>query len=143
MIYKRSSYINKPLEEVFSFCSSRDGFLKHFPYKTKWISGADHWKGPGETLRFVFSVGPKKIDYIAEITQFQKNSYFVDVMRKGPYKYFVHEHHFRRHGEGTVYQDVLKFSLGLSPALDWLIGLPMTAMTFRKRHTLMKKALAD
>lgn len=126
---------------MFSFCSSKVGFLQHFPYKTQWKFGGNQWSQSGETLGFAFQVGPVWIDYVAEITEFKKNKLFIDVMKVGPYKYFIHEHHFEQRNNGTVYRDVIKFSLGFSPIIDWIIGLPATAMTFKKRHALMKKAL--
>lgn len=141
MIYQKSSVIERPLEDVFLFCSSKEGFLQHFPYKTEWISGADRWTKPGELLSFTFKFGLRKIDYVAEITDFKDGRYFIDVMKKGPYKYFIHEHHFEQDGHRTIYKDVIRFSLGCSALIDIIIGLPITALTFRRRHKLMKRAL--
>lgn len=142
MKFEKSIFIAQPVEEVFEFCASRQGFMAHFPYKTQWDFGEERWTTPGEELGFTFKVGPMWIKYIARIEDFQERKSFVDVMQKGPYKYFRHEHYFEEVENGTVYKDVIHFSLGLSPVLDYLIGLPATAMTFSKRHKLMKEALS-
>ncbi|WP_160153585.1 SRPBCC family protein [Microbulbifer sp. ALW1] len=136
------SIIDRPVEEVFEFCASRAGFLSHFPYRTNWISGPEYWHSCGERLRFVFYMFGLPFTYEAEITEFEPNSHFVDEMRKGPYKYFRHEHHFEDLGGKTRYRDVLEFSGGFLGLADPFICSPITKSTFAKRHALMKRELS-
>ena len=35
--FSKSVRINAPVEEVFAFCSSPDGFEKHFPQPVRWL----------------------------------------------------------------------------------------------------------
>lgn len=142
MEYRISTFIPRPVEDVFGFCSSRSGFMDHFPYRIDWVSGEEIWH-EGDELDFRFRVGPVWIRYVAKIKRFKQNESFVDVMKKGPYKYFEHEHHFQSVENGTVYTDALRFSLGLGKAVDFAVGLPITASTFKKRHALMVAALSQ
>lgn len=135
------SLLNRPVEEVFQFCASKEGFLAHFPFKTTWIRGNETWTHVREELEFTFSIAGFPIHYLAEITEFDKNRKFVDVMKKGPYQFFQHEHHFEAEGSKTRYRDVLDFSYGLKGSLDKLIAGPMTKNTFKKRHFLLNRCL--
>jgi ligand-binding SRPBCC domain-containing protein len=63
------------------------------------------------------------------------------VMRSGPYKYFLHEHHFEETPEGTTYRDKLSFSSGFLGIFDSMIAKPMTNHTFCQRHQLLAQAL--
>jgi len=135
------SEINQPVDRVFQFCTSKSGFLAHFPFSTKWISGPDGWNGLGETLSFSFQLFGIPVRYTAEITEFEKNARFVDVMRKGPYKFFRHEHIFTQMGDKTLYTDRLEFSGGFGDMADTLISAPLTRRVFKKRHELLKQAL--
>ncbi|RBW48913.1 SRPBCC family protein [Marinobacter sp. F3R11] len=139
------SEINRPVDRVFRFCASKSGFLAHFPFTTKWIGGPDDWTAPGDILNFSFRLFGVPVRYTAEIIEFEKNVRFVDVMRKGPYKFFRHEHIFEPIGDGekTLYTDRLEFSGGFGNVADGLISVPLTRRIFKKRHELMKKVLEE
>ena len=141
-LYK-SSVINRPKDEVFKFCTSKNGFIKHFPHKIKWLSGPEIWTSAHIVLHFKFYIACLPINYKTEIIEFEKDNLFVDVMRCGPYKYFLHEHHFQEISEGTLYTDKLSFSLGLSKIIDSIIARPITNFIFTRRHHLLVKNLNE
>lgn len=136
-----TSLIYRPVGEVFTFCASTKGFLRHFPLPTEWISGPQVWSRSGELLEFKFKVAGLAIRYVAEITEFELNKRFVDEMRKGPYQHFKHEHIFEDLGASTRVTDRLEFSGGFGGIGDVLIAKPVTTTIFKQRHALMKQAL--
>src|SRR5262249_41677560 len=44
------------------------------------------------------------------ITAFQPPTYFQDVMIRGPFRYFRHDHLFEQHGSETEMLDIVKFN---------------------------------
>ncbi len=59
------------------------------------------------------------IEWITEITQIEENKYFIDEQRKGPYKIWHHEHHFKELNGGVLMTDLLFYEVG-SSFLGWL-----------------------
>ena len=49
--------------------------------------------------------------WITEIKQVKKKVVFIDEQRKGPYKIWHHEHHFREVEEGVEMTDVVSYEL--------------------------------
>ncbi|NQZ22068.1 MAG: hypothetical protein HRT53_08430 [Colwellia sp.] len=141
MKLEKSVLLQKPIDEVFAFCASKSGFLQHFPYRVTWLTGPEQWTQSGIELTFKFYIAKVPIFYHTEITQFEHNKVFVDVMRFGPYKYFIHEHHFEETKQGTLYRDKLNFSAGFLGIFDPLFAKPMTNYTFDQRHKLMTRVL--
>jgi ligand-binding SRPBCC domain-containing protein len=138
--FVKKTLIFAPLERVFAFCSSRSGFEKHFPYKVDWQNGPERWH-QGDVLNFRFLFLKKWINYQAVITSFSENEHFIDEMKQGPYKMFVHKHSFERMLKGTLYTDTIDFTLGYGNFLDRTIGLRLLETTFTRRHAKMKEYL--
>jgi len=52
------------------------------------------------------------VSWITEITHIKENEYFVDEQRKGPYKIWHHEHHFKVVDGGVLMTDILHYDIG-------------------------------
>lgn len=52
------------------------------------------------------------IDWCTEITHIRDQAYFVDEQRKGPYRMWHHEHHFKAVPGGTLMTDLLHYDIG-------------------------------
>lgn len=139
--YVAEVHIPAPPEDVFSCCTSRDGFLQQFPFKTNWVSGPDCWKS-GDVLDFRYRVAGFWMRHCAEIVDFKRNEFFVDQMTKGLYRHFRHTHHFRPQNGGTCVRDEIEFSFGFGRWVDQLIGIPTLRRTFQKRHASLLKKFA-
>lgn len=50
--------------------------------------------------------------WVTEITHIEKNKFFVDEQRKGPYAIWHHEHHFEEIAGGVVMTDILHYDIG-------------------------------
>ena len=61
------------------------------------------------------------IHWCTEITHIKEKVYFVDEQRKGPYKIWHHEHHFKPVAHGVIMTDLLQYDIGKS-FLGWIAG---------------------
>lgn len=57
------------------------------------------------------------VNWVTEISHIKEHHYFVDEQRKGPYRLWHHEHHFREVPGGVVMTDVLHYDIG-----KWIFG---------------------
>ena len=57
------------------------------------------------------------INWCTEITHIKEKEYFVDEQRKGPYRIWHHEHHFRAVNGGVLMTDILHYDIG-----KWIVG---------------------
>ncbi len=53
------------------------------------------------------------MSWITEIKTVKENQFFVDEQRKGPYKIWHHEHHFKEIPEGVEMTDIVSYELPL------------------------------
>ncbi len=56
----------------------------------------------------------------SEVTAFDRPTYFRDVMTRGAFESFAHDHHFEAHGDETAMIDDIVFRSPLGP-LGWLV----------------------
>jgi ligand-binding SRPBCC domain-containing protein len=139
-VFEASVLVRAPVDDVFAFASSREGFERHFPYKVRWMDGPDQW-GDGCELRFKFRYLGVWLNYVTKVVRFEMNKCFVDQMIAGPYKYFVHTHSFQPVNEGTLCTDRVEFGSGLGSWIDRHVALPQIRATFGQRHERMKAIL--
>ena len=53
------------------------------------------------------------VDWVTEITMIEDRSFFIDEQRKGPYKIWHHEHHFKAVEGGVLMTDKLFYDIGM------------------------------
>lgn len=63
----------------------------------------------------VFSI---PMTWVTEITHVCEPFYFVDEQRKGPYKFWHHQHHFEKIDGGTKMTDIVSYEIPLGPIGD-------------------------
>ena len=51
------------------------------------------------------------VGWVTEITHVREPSLFVDEQRFGPYRFWHHEHHFRKAEEGVEMEDIVHYAL--------------------------------
>lgn len=140
MIYTKTIQINAPVDKVFAFCASADGFERHFPHSVQWIHTEENWDN-SSIIEFKFRFLSMWLYWKAEIIEYQPNKLFTDVLCSNfPYKYFRHSHLFESQKEKTIYTDKIEFSFGLGNFIDKVVGIPLLDSTFSQRHLRMKDA---
>jgi ligand-binding SRPBCC domain-containing protein len=75
--------------------------------------------GPNETVTWRGRHFGFMLTHETLISQYERPRHFQDVMLRGMFKSFVHDHYFEGLGEGTRMRDVLRFAAPLGP-LGWL-----------------------
>ena len=61
------------------------------------------------------------LNWCTEITYIKEKDYFVDEQRRGPYRMWHHEHHFKAVESGVLMTDILQYDIGKS-VFGWLAG---------------------
>ena len=88
-----------------------------------------------------------QVNWCTEITHIKEKDYFVDEQRRGPYKMWHHEHHFKTVEGGVLMTDILYYEIGKS-VFGWLAGILFvhkkikTIFNYRLR-TLEKISFSD
>jgi ligand-binding SRPBCC domain-containing protein len=131
--YSRTVFVPAPLEEVFSYCTSVEGFRQQFPFAVKWLAGPHSWKC-NDILDFRYRLAGLWVVHRAEIIEFKRNEYFTDRMTHGLYRQFRHTHRFTPAPGGTMMHDEIEFTFGLGALIDRCVGTPTLDNTFKKRH---------
>jgi ligand-binding SRPBCC domain-containing protein len=70
-----------------------------------------------EGLFISYKVSPLlgiQLDWVTEITHINEFLFFVDEQRKGPYKVWHHEHHFKEISNSVLMTDLLHYDVGKS-----------------------------
>jgi len=69
---------------------------------------------PGQIIEYqVRPVMNIKMHWVTEITHVKQNEYFVDEQRKGPYKFWHHQHFLKETKEGVEMYDLIHYELPL------------------------------
>ena len=77
---------------------------------------------PGLLINYQITVLPgTRLNWLTEITEVKHHEFFVDEQRKGPYRYWRHEHYFTKLDAGVMMTDKLYYEIGRS-VLGWLGG---------------------
>ena len=108
------------LDEAWEFFSTPSNLSKITPASLNFVITSQALEGkmyPGQIISY--TVEPFlgiPLEWITEITHVQPKNYFVDEQRKGPYKMWHHEHHFKETSEGHVeITDLVSYVLPFGP----------------------------
>jgi ligand-binding SRPBCC domain-containing protein len=143
-----------PLDRVFAFFSNPENLPRIMPKasSTRLISlnrvsppGVNSPKaaGVGSTIVTSFRIIPFlpfRAEWIARITEFERNHYFADVQDKGPFKQWHHRHELasetRQNVPGTLVRDIIDYEVGFG----WM-GLIAEALLVRRQmeHTFAER----
>lgn len=102
------------LDEVWGFFSSPDNLSYLTPSGLDFSittpeAGSMY---PGQLI--VYRFRPffwMKMQWVAEITQVEDRSYFIDEQRMGPFRFWRHEHHFSPTSGGVMIKDILYYRM--------------------------------
>ena len=113
---RRTQVIERPLEEVFAFFADANNLAVITPPWLKFTIASDEsiLMKEGTTIDYVIKLHGIPLRWRSEITVWEPSSRFVDEQRKGPYRYWIHEHRFEAIDANTtrIYDDVRYSVLG-------------------------------
>lgn len=107
------------LDEVWAFFSDARNLLgitpPHLNLKvTGEVFGESVYAGQVMTYKVKPLLGIP-LSWMTEITHVEEKKYFVDEQRKGPYKLWHHQHHFKSIAGGVEMTDLVHYRLPLGP----------------------------
>jgi ligand-binding SRPBCC domain-containing protein len=122
---KKESFINKPLEEVFSFFSQAENLEKVTPKHLNFeiITPLPIQMRPDLIIDYQIKIYKIPVTWRSKITVWDPPKRFVDEQLKGPYKKWIHEHRFEKTDEGTKMIDIVEYALPggwLAPLINTL-----------------------
>ena len=117
-LYSRQ-HVPATLDEVWAFFSDARNLLAvtppHLNLKvTNEVWGQTVYAGQVMTYKVKPLLGIP-LSWMTEITHVEEKSYFVDEQRKGPYKLWHHQHHFRAVEGGVEMTDLVHYRLPFGP----------------------------
>jgi len=115
--FKRVQNIPTTLDKAWDFFSSPDNLARITPSELKFDiitrHPADHVYA-GELIEYKLSPVPGfRVYWMTEITHVVPDRYFVDEQRRGPYRLWHHQHHFREIEGGVEMTDIVHYQLPL------------------------------
>lgn len=117
-VYTKKSIqkVNASIEECWTFFSSPRNLQKMTPltmgFEITDFDGQNMY--PGQIIQY--KVSPLlgiKLTWVTEITIVEKNRYFIDVQRFGPYTLWHHKHFFEASENGVMMTDLVHYALPL------------------------------
>ena len=136
----RSVSLAVPVDRVFAFCTTRAGFLAHYPNPVLDYRGDEQWVLGSEFFLDYRYLG-MPMTWHGKVTALEHDHVFKDEMVSGMFRYWEHTHAVEAEASGTRYTDTVRFSLGLGTLIDRYFVKPSLATFFRKRHELLRAAL--
>jgi ligand-binding SRPBCC domain-containing protein len=116
-IFKLETTINAPIERCFLLSLSIDLHKEGLEHtKEKPISGTTSGIiRKGESVTWEAKHFGLTLRHTSKITEYEEPKYFQDLMTKGVFKSFVHDHYFYFDGSQTRMSDTLRFESPLGP----------------------------
>ena len=116
MVYrlKRIQYLPISIREAWNFFSNPTNLKEITPSYMgfKILEGADKDMFPGQIIKYIvkplFGI---PLRWVTEITHVEKETYFVDEQRYGPYKLWHHKHFFNKIKDGVEMIDIVDYRL--------------------------------
>lgn len=121
---KQEQFLPIPLKEVWDFFSTPKNLNAVTPDSLNFNIISELPKKMYEGLIIIYKIKPMmniSVNWVTEITKIQEPNYFVDEQRKGPYKIWHHEHHFKEVEGGVIMTDILHYDIGKS-IFGWFAG---------------------
>lgn len=138
---RRTLWVPQPIDKVFPFFCDTRNLARITP---AWLHFQNVGNGHsdfriGTHLEHRLKVKGIPIRWVSEITEWDPPYGFVDEQRKGPYRYWRHEHRFREERDGTVCEDVVKYAVLGGDLVNRFFIAPDLKRIFDYRQEKLKK----
>lgn len=107
-------FVPASLDVVWDFFSSPANLSRITPPEMGFIitSPEQTEMYPGMFITYKVSPAPGiKLNWVTEITQISTGKFFIDEQRRGPYRIWHHEHHFKKVEGGVEMRDILYYAV--------------------------------
>lgn len=102
------------LDVVWEFFSSPANLSRITPPKMGFLITSPEQKEMYPGMFISYTVSPAfgiRLNWVTEITQINKRKFFIDEQRRGPYRIWHHEHHFKEVKGGVEMHDILYYAV--------------------------------
>lgn len=110
---KREQFLKTNIDTIWDFASNPYNLKKITPdYMLFTITTPKLAEKIYPGMIITYRVSPVlkiPISWVTEITHIEKNSFFIDEQRSGPYKLWHHEHFFIKQKNGVLMKDVITY----------------------------------
>ena len=113
---KRTQFVKTDMKTCWDFFSRPDNLKKITPEYMGFDIKVDLPEKMYEGLMIEYTVKPVlgiPMTWVTEIKTVKDNLFFVDEQRKGPYKIWHHEHHFKEVDGGIEMTDIVSYEIPL------------------------------
>jgi ligand-binding SRPBCC domain-containing protein len=114
---ERKQLIRSDLQKVWNFFSNPANLATITPPELNFITTSKQETDKiytGQIITYTITpIAGIKLKWTTEIGEVQDKALFVDEQKKGPYKYWHHEHRFEQTKEGVLMTDKLIYALPL------------------------------
>jgi ligand-binding SRPBCC domain-containing protein len=118
------SFVRRPLDEVFAFFSDALNLQRITPpsMRFKVVTPGPIVMARGLRIDYRLRVRGLPMRWRSEITTWEPGVRFVDEQRRGPYRYWIHEHRFHAKEGGTQMLDTVHYASPGGPLIHrWLV----------------------
>lgn len=99
--------------------------------------------GPGTIIDYRLRWHGIPLRWQSEITVWEPPHRFVDEQRRGPYRFWRHEHTFSESSGGTVVGDLVEYAVWGGPPVARLFVAPDLERIFSYRHERLKALFGE
>jgi ligand-binding SRPBCC domain-containing protein len=129
-------WIARPIGEVFAFFSDAHNLEVLTP---SWMHFRTVTPGPialavGTRFEHRLRVKGLPVRWESEITAWDPPRRFVDEQRRGPYRFWRHEHRFCASAGGTQVEDHVEYGVQGGALINWLLVAPDLRKVFNYRR---------
>lgn len=146
MRFEKETRIAASPSVVFAFHESPGALERLTPpwERVKLVEGGDSLR-PGSRVVLSIPVGPFRMSWVAEHTEYEPGRMFADRQVEGPFASWYHRHHFLDDGRGgTILRDEIDYEPPLGALGRWLGSGPIRSRLrkmFDYRHELTRRLI--
>lgn len=131
-----TSWLPRAIEEVFSFFSDARNLEQITPpwLKFQVMNQEAIAMAPGARISYRLRLRGVPIRWESEITAWEPPHRFVDEQRRGPYRFWKHEHRFTPRGNGTEMTDEVQYAVIGGTLVNALLVAPDLQKIFHFRQ---------
>lgn len=130
--FERTTHIDAPLAEVFSFFSMHENLQRITPARMRFriIQSPDPRLKEGDRIEYALRFLGVPLRWTTLITRFRENDVFADLQERGPFRYWLHTHTFRAVDGSVEMHDRVEYELPLG-LLGRVFGAALVARQLR------------
>ena len=142
--FEEKTWVERPLEETFSFFNTPKNLSKLMPpfMKFKLLTPESIIMKEGAVFDYHIKLFGIPMQWQSYILHYNPPHLFVDIQLKGPHDYWHHEHSFYEENGGTMIRDQVRYCMPLGllgVCVDKVVGSRMNRRLFEHRETVLRE----